>query len=296
VLPVDSPSQWREVVSHSIIAVMDARLPLPTLLSQALVAFTIEFDNESERQMAHRTTNYGSTSGSLHAPCLVSLVMWSNCMQFVDEKGISVRELERLARTTTNLAGMRRWGYIVVEPDPADNRPKPPRSEWLIRATPAGRKAQEVWRRLFDEIEKRWMARFGNDEIDQLRKSLWAVASQFDVELPDCLPIPGYGLISRGPGHARQPPARRGGDSASSLPLSALLSKVLLRFAIDFERESEVSLAIRAISCGLSARKECAFGTFRGWPQCRRKRLQCRGVSLGNADTSSSNQNRPAAA
>jgi hypothetical protein len=32
---------------------MDGRLPLPTLLSHALVAFTIEFDNEFEHQVPH---------------------------------------------------------------------------------------------------------------------------------------------------------------------------------------------------------------------------------------------------
>jgi hypothetical protein len=35
-------------------------LPLPALLSAALVAFTIEFDNEAEHRMPHRTTNYGA--------------------------------------------------------------------------------------------------------------------------------------------------------------------------------------------------------------------------------------------
>ncbi len=33
---------------------MDGRPPLSALLSQAMVAFTIEFDNEFERQMPHR--------------------------------------------------------------------------------------------------------------------------------------------------------------------------------------------------------------------------------------------------
>src|ERR1700680_4170484 len=83
-----------------------AGLPLSTLLSQVLVAFTIEFDNESERQMQHRTTNHGSTAGSLHAPWLVSLTMWSNCMRFIGREGMRVGELEDLARTTTNLNGM----------------------------------------------------------------------------------------------------------------------------------------------------------------------------------------------
>jgi DNA-binding MarR family transcriptional regulator len=178
---------------------MPTELPLSTLLSHVLVAFTIECDNESERQMQHRTTKHGSTAGSLHAPWLVSLVMWTNCMQFVGQKGITVRNLEKVARTKTNLNGMERWGYIVVEPDPADGRAKPPRSDWVIRATPAGRKAQEVWRPLLDGMEKRWRERFGRDDVEHLRESLSAVVRQIDVDLPDCLPILGYGLFSGEP-------------------------------------------------------------------------------------------------
>src|ERR1700722_9728055 len=134
--------------------------PLPTLLSPTLVAFTIEFDNQAEQQMLHRTTRHGRSAESRHAPWLVSLAMWSNCMQFIGEEGLPVRELERRARTRTNLAGMERWGYVVVEPDPSDSRPKPPRSRWLVRATPVGLKAQQIWRPLFGVIEKRWEERF----------------------------------------------------------------------------------------------------------------------------------------
>jgi len=118
------------------------------------------------------------------------MVMWSNCMRFVGEQGVAVGELEDLARTTTNLNGMERWGYIVVEPDPADSRPKPPRSAWVIRTTPKGRKAQALWRPLLGAIEERWQARFGNDEIDQLRESLWALISRPRakvVSVPVCL-------------------------------------------------------------------------------------------------------------
>jgi hypothetical protein len=49
------------------------RRPLPTLLSQVLVAFTIELDNEFEHQMPHRTTIARQGRG----PWLVSLPMWS---------------------------------------------------------------------------------------------------------------------------------------------------------------------------------------------------------------------------
>jgi hypothetical protein len=176
---------------------MEGRLALPSLLSYVLVAFTIEFDNESEHRMPHRTTNYGASPGSFHAPWLISLAMWSNCMQFIGEKRVTVRELEDLARTTTNLKGMEPWGYVAVEREPADSRPKPPRSDRVIRATPAGRKAQDVWRPLFGVIEKRWQERFGKDEISQIRECLWAVAHQLDPGLPDRLPILGYGLFQQ---------------------------------------------------------------------------------------------------
>ncbi|MGA3027598.1 MAG: MarR family winged helix-turn-helix transcriptional regulator [Bryobacteraceae bacterium] len=225
---------------------MAAGLPLSALLSQVLVAFTIEFDNKFERQMPHRTTSHGSSAGVRYGPWLVSMVMWWNCMRFVGEEGVRVGELEALARTATNLNGMERWGYIVVEPDPRDSRPKPPRSAWLIRATPKGRKAQEVWRPLFAVIEKRWQERFGEDKIGKLRESLSALIGRIDLDLPDGLPILGYGLFSRGPDHARRATAAREDHSVSRLPLPALLSRVLLAFAIEFERESDLSLAISA--------------------------------------------------
>ena len=222
-----------------------AALPLSALLSQALVAFTVEIDNESEHRMPHWTTNQGAAAASLGAPWLVSLAMWENCMRFVGEKGVTVSELQRLARTTTNLNGMERWGYIVVEPGPADRRSKPPRGDWLIRATPAGRKAQEIWRALFGVIEQRWQVRFGKEEIAQLREALHALLRRIDLDLPDCPPMLGYGLLRKDPEYVRKAPGVNEEDF-SSLPLSALLSPVLLAFAIEFERESNLSLALSA--------------------------------------------------
>jgi len=229
-------------------------LPLSALLSQVLVAFTIECDNEFERQMPHRTSNYGSTAGRGAGPWLVSMAMWWTCMRFVGEDGITVAELTRRARTGTNLPGMLRWKYISVEPDPADPRPKPPRSDWVIHATRAGRQAQEVWRPLTGAIEARWAARFGADTIAGLRESLQAIAAQLDPALPDCLPILGYGLFSApgdGPRPTPQPRPDRGhGPAPEPVPASgdlpALLSRVLLALAIEFERESPLSLAICA--------------------------------------------------
>ncbi|HVY94474.1 MAG TPA: hypothetical protein VHA14_17050 [Bryobacteraceae bacterium] len=44
---------------------------MSALLSQAFVAFTIEFDNEFEHLVPHRTTRFGGSE-----PWLVSMVMW----------------------------------------------------------------------------------------------------------------------------------------------------------------------------------------------------------------------------
>jgi hypothetical protein len=73
--------------------------PLPTLLSQALVAFTTDLDNEFEHQMPHRTSNHG---GPREGPWLVSLAMWANCMQFIGAEGVPIGKLEDIARTATN--------------------------------------------------------------------------------------------------------------------------------------------------------------------------------------------------
>jgi len=149
---------------------------------------------------------------------------------------------------------MLRWKYISVEPDPTDPPPKPPRSDLVIHATRAGRQAQEVWRPLTGNIEARWAARFGEDTIARLRESLRAIDAQLDPALPDCLPILGYGLFSApgdGPRPTPQPRPRPGpGPAPEPVPpsgdLPALLSRVLLAFAIEFERESPLSLAICA--------------------------------------------------
>jgi len=224
---------------------MAARLPLPTLLSQVLVAFTIEFDNESEHRLPHRTTAPNAAADSRRGPWLVSMAMWSNFMQFVTADGVPLHELDGQARIT-NLAGLQRWRYVVVEPDPADSRPKPPRADWLVRPTPGGRRAQRVWRPLADEIEKRWQARFGAAEISGLRVSLQAVTRQLDLELPFYLPVVGHQMFAAIPRLGWEALTRRQGGIAPGLDLSVLLSRALLAFALDFERESQLSLTISA--------------------------------------------------
>jgi len=52
------------LTSTSNVGTMDqGPLPLSALLSQALVAFTIEFDNAAELQMQHRTSRHRPAGG-----------------------------------------------------------------------------------------------------------------------------------------------------------------------------------------------------------------------------------------
>ncbi|MGB6689573.1 MAG: MarR family winged helix-turn-helix transcriptional regulator [Terracidiphilus sp.] len=221
------------------------RLPLPTLLSHALVAFTIEFDNEFEHRMPHSTTR-ARGAGRFAGPWLVSMVMYSNLMRLVSDEGVSVRELTRLSRTPMlQLNGMERWGYITVAPDPRDTRPKPPQNDWMVRPTEKGRRAQTVWQPLFGEIEQRWRDRFGSAAIERLCDSLSALVAALNLDLPEYLPVLGYGLYAEVLDDAKQAPAP-GLSAVDGLTLPALLSKVLLAFTLEFERESEVSLAICA--------------------------------------------------
>ena len=89
---------------------------LSTLLSHALVAFTIELDNEFEQRLG----NSGQRAR------VTSLVMWANFLRFVGD-GITVAELPEAAgipkaRTLSTLGGMERWGYVSAGPDSETRR------------------------------------------------------------------------------------------------------------------------------------------------------------------------------
>jgi methyltransferase (TIGR00027 family) len=224
----------------------DGAPPLSALLSQALVAFTIEFDNEAEHRLPHRTTSHG-TSGpgdSARQLWLVSMAMWENCMRHVTGEPITVGDLEARARTGTNLDGMRRWGYITIDGTARKVHSGRPGPGAVLRATAAGLRAREIWRPLPDLIEQRWHQRFGADQLGRLRGPLTGMVGLLDPGLPDCLPILGAALLSQGP-DPRLPP-RPDGTAPEAMPLPALLSRVLLSFAVEYEREAGLSLAVAA--------------------------------------------------
>ncbi|HEX7169066.1 MAG TPA: hypothetical protein VF230_18960 [Acidimicrobiales bacterium] len=226
-----------------------ATLPLSTLLSHALVAYTIEFDNEFEERSPHIATvkrNVAARAG----PWLVSQVMWTNFVRFVADGGTPVRELQARAWLSDRIVKSRLhhlewWSYLTITPDPSDMRTKPRYRDHLVHLTPGGRRARDEWRPLNAVIDKRWRERFGADVVDPLLASLRAIASAAPAGLPDYLPVVDYGDGMRAtlvaPDLVPAPPAE-----AADLDVSALLSRALLVLTQEFEAESNLSLTIAA--------------------------------------------------
>jgi methyltransferase (TIGR00027 family) len=229
-------------------------LPLSALISQALVAFTIEVDNETEHRLPHRTQQQGREPGSpVGAPWLTSMLMYANCLRHLPDAGITIADLHARSRTGTNLDGMRRWRYVTYTPDPGHG--KRPHLDALIRPTAWGIEARDTWRAVTAEVESRWRDRLGAEEFSALRAALITLVEQLDPALPDCLPILGFGLRAKPapadkahpappehPGPTRAAAAAAAGD----LPLWALLSRPLNAFAAQYEAEPGPSLAISA--------------------------------------------------
>ena len=242
----DHPERQRAMPSPSpsarVTSKQAARLPLSALLSQALVAFTVEADNETEHRLPHRTSGWGREPGSpAGAPWLTSMVMYANCLRNLPDAGMTVGELHARARTGTNLDGMRRWRYVTYSPEPVPG--KPPKPDTLVRPTAWGIEARDTWRAVTPEVESRWRDRLGATEFTELRAALTGLAAQLDPALPDCMPILGYGLRAKQDPVAASP---AGAATVADLPLWALLARPLVAFAAQYEAEPGPSLALSA--------------------------------------------------
>lgn len=184
--------------------------PLSALLSQLLVAFTVEFDGEFERRMGEAG----------YPGARLSLVVWTDLMRFVGA-GVSVRELASRAPTPENaikhqLGCLERWGFVTLERERRDGwgSGRGIRADWMVRLSAKGTAASRIWPRLFEEIEGRWEARFGEEEIGRLREALQDALKKLGAEPPAGLPH--------------------------------LLSRLLLAFQQEFDRESPTPLALCA--------------------------------------------------
>lgn len=210
-----------------------SREPLSALLSQVLVAYTVELDCEFERRIL-KTQNSGAR---------LSLVIWLNLLRFLADGPVSVRTLASRALAAEEqikhqLGCLERWGFILLQSGKRAGfgSGRGIRADWPVRLSPSGERAVKIWPELIPEIDAHWSRRFGNDAT-RLRRVLEAIAHRIDLELPQGLP----GAILKLPEFApRTSPPEDG------LPLPVLLSRVLLAFALDFERDSRTPISLCA--------------------------------------------------
>jgi DNA-binding MarR family transcriptional regulator len=234
----------------------DASRPLSALLSQVLVAFTVELDNEFELRMAR----LGFPGGRL------SLAAWLDLLRFIGADPVSVKDLEvhsllEQSQIKAMLACLERWGFVWLGLPRATDFAAPAaqsraraglregfgsgrgiNTSSTAQLTPMGLKAREVWQPLPKEVEERWRKRFGDETAGTLRQSLETLQEKSPLELPQ-------GLVDvrwrRRPFPAKtSSPAKEG--PAAELPLPALLAQPLVAFAIEFEPKSEAPLALCA--------------------------------------------------
>jgi hypothetical protein len=123
-------------------------LPLSTLLSQALVAFTIEADHLFETRMPHCTTESRKRGEPPAGPWLISMPFWANGLKHVDPAGMTVGALTERSLIAArflegNNPGLVRWGYLRLTP--GGRSTKKLTADWTVVPTQHGVVAQQTW-------------------------------------------------------------------------------------------------------------------------------------------------------
>lgn len=211
-------------------------MPLPVLLAHVLLDINRAFERA------------GAAAGEQP-----SLVVWANLLRVIPDGGISLTDLPPAARISRR--AMKTWlKYGWVEVDASTPSAK------VVKPTEMGRRARDRWGDLVATTEKRWSRRVRGTRA--LRAALEALVGRFDFELPhypmtygtsDPSAIGGGWVPARAgpprvPAHGMDwvPVVRNGAESATGLPLSALLSQALMAFTIDYE-EARFPMAVAAI-------------------------------------------------
>ncbi len=131
-------------------------LPLSALLSQALMAFSLDFE----------------LSGMCHA-------LTANVLRLVGDDGRPLAELPH----ATHVEGLQRHGVVRIEAHPDDPKHK------VVHLTAVGRAAREAYPRVIQRVERDWRERYGADVVDALREPLERVVAELDDDLPHHPPM-----------------------------------------------------------------------------------------------------------
>jgi hypothetical protein len=175
--------------------------------------------------------------------------MWSNLLRFVAD-GTTVGEFVAAvglpkSSALSRLGGVERWRYVSVGRSAGKRvgygSAGGTKDDWDVRFTPAGLRAAEIWPELPAEIEARWQARFGAEEVGALVRVLRAVDDSIDTPLPEFLPV-----VSSTHAMTLELPSVETPAVSNDLSLVTLLAHALLAYTIDFEDGSPVSLPLSA--------------------------------------------------
>jgi hypothetical protein len=221
-------------------------LPLHALLSAALVAFTIECDNEVELGLAER--GYRG---------MLSLVVWLNAMQYVGTGTASIADIRAHTHTSRPqiefiAAKLQQWGYLapVGEPNATargarGGTPRTSRQTINQRSTftvtDKGAAVIELWPQVIGIVESRWKRRHGQALTTAL-KATAKLAAGAGVLMPEGLPSSSGNRIM-----GDWPEFPTGGlvePAAARAPV--LFARALMAVAIAYEHQSGLPLALTA--------------------------------------------------
>ena len=218
-------------------------MSISALLSQVLVAFTLEFDNEFELQMSHLG----------YPGAVLSRLLWTNLVRFIPLEGLTVRDLAKRSSSSasdlkTQLGCLERWRYAQLILPAEFSNPAVKREGWgsgrginlncVITLTSKGHAAQSVWAPLGPRIEAKWLDRFGSENLSILRNGLEVIASAASTGGTD-----GVGNKQFRGRPCRDADLSHGVDHDD---ISNLMSRALKRFQIEFDSESKVPLELCA--------------------------------------------------
>ena len=142
---------WKPVPRAAVMT--STRQPLTSLLSQALVEVTMEYDGRAG-----------------------PLQFAANVLRFVPDKGIAVSELP----DTYWLPTMIRHKFV-----------RPSADEQTVRLTAGSKKLRDAYLQTLVVIEDGWRGRYGKEVVDELRSTLDAIVGRVDPgdELPHLMSL-----------------------------------------------------------------------------------------------------------
>lgn len=224
-------------------------LSLPAMLSTALIAFTVEADNELDRRLAGPG---GATP---------SLVVWLNVMQYLPDEQVTVAELCAKSRTSMEqvrflIGKLQHWGELSVETKSASSKPSAAagpltggrqnisgiKPHSVVEISERVKPAAGLWPGVIDEVESRWRLRWGST-LNTALKAASKLADQPGVLMPDAVPAAtGHRIRARTWG-----PFTRGKlEAPSTAQIPVLLSRALMAAAIAYEDSNSFPLALGA--------------------------------------------------